>query len=116
MNGNTLIDIKTANKNLEKRMEYFMGVWKDIIIKYSNNNYYSLKPHLQEAIDTLLVRLEVTTFNKNKSISSQLDKPLVVKIIRIAASLGREDVLDSIYKRTRSSMFQYFHYQDNLKM
>jgi hypothetical protein len=102
------VDLKREDNINE--MEYLLGVWKDIIIKQSNNRYSDLRPHLKEIIDKVVLKYNMK-FIKTQSLSGQLDKQIIYVIIKLAVLTNSEDVIDMIYKRTRSSMIRYFYHE-----
>lgn len=88
-----------------------MKIWKNIILKYSNNRITDLSPENQEILRNIIPYLKNLNFNEEKSIAIQLDR-IIISIILWGASnfFTQKDVVDEIFKKTKSSMFQYFHY------
>lgn len=88
-----------------------LKIWKDIILTHSNDRITDLTRDKQEIISNIIPYLKNITLSDKTGIAPQLDRE-IVKIILWGASnfLSQKPIIDEIYKKTRSSMFQYFHH------
>lgn len=92
-------------------VDELLKIWKDIIIKYSNERFTDLSPDKQEILSNIIPYMDGIKIKEKNSISSQLDKKIVEVILWGSSEfLQKKQVIDEIYKKTRSSMFQYFYY------
>lgn len=100
------------NQVLNDEKQYYIKIWKKIIIQHSSDNYNNLNYEMQGQIDNVIMKLKIKNFSKNKSIAAQLDKSIVKHIINLCEITFDCQTLDNIFKRTRTAIFRYFHYKE----
>ncbi|MDF2533858.1 MAG: hypothetical protein K0R18_15 [Bacillales bacterium] len=91
-----------------------MNIWKDIVFKNSNQRITELSSSHQKIISNIIPYLEIS-FQNEKNIGPQLDK-LIVRVILWSASCifptqNKKRLIDEIFAKTKTSIFQYFHHE-----
>jgi disulfide oxidoreductase YuzD len=102
---------KMIKDHAEHEVQYLYGIWKDIIIRFSDKKIDELRPYLQEVLRKLISQLQSTIlrFIPTKSLGSQLDEP-IVKLILVGCSVTSDvPTIDKIYERTKAAMSRYFY-------
>lgn len=88
-----------------------MKIWKNIILVHSNDRITDLSRENQEILSNIIPYLENIKLNNTKAFAPQLDKQIVRIMLWGASSfLPNQSIVDEVYKKTKSSMFQYFHH------
>lgn len=95
---------------LEDRLNFLIAIWKDIILKNSDKKMSELKDNQKNALIQFKNEFNI---NMSNSISvGKLDIHVVKYILFIAVKLKKPDIVDNVFKRTKSAakaMPQYFY-------
>lgn len=91
-----------------------LKIWKDIILNHSNDRITDLTRDKQEIINRIIPYLYLNNgkkFNSNKGLAPQLDRKIIEIILWGSSNFVSQSVIiDEIFRKTKSSMFQYFHH------
>lgn len=82
-----------------------LAIWKEIIVKNSNNRITDLTPEYQEKLSNIISNID------KKIYLSQLDRKFIEIILWGASNFfHQKQIIDEIYKKTKNAVFQYFHH------
>lgn len=95
---------------LQDRIVFLKAVWEDIIIKHSSEKINDLKDNQIKALNEVSIQFNIV-INRNNFVSD-LDHNIVCSLLKLAVKLNNEQIIDSIYKRTKNAIPKYYYWLD----
>lgn len=97
------------NMHIEDRINFLMAVWKDIIIKHSNENFINLKDNQKNALIEASKEFNFEHLIKDNIVIGELDKIVVNNILLMAVKTKKQNIVNIIYKRIKYAIPRYFY-------
>lgn len=85
--------------------------WRDVLVKNSSKKYAELNDNEKQKLVSVVNQLQCFNFKKDQSIGMQLDRVIVEILVWGSVISKKKSILDQIYAKTKSSMFNYFHHE-----